>query len=62
MKQKIAVKLTVDFADDALQPDVDEAVKDAIKNLRGMLLLIPSLKGKTSKGNTISFKLTDIEQ
>ncbi len=62
MKQKITVKLTVDFADDTLQADVDEAVVDAIKSLKGMLTFIPSLKGKTSKGKTVAFKLTDVEQ
>ena len=61
MKQKITVKLTVDFADDTLQADVDEAVVDAIKSLKGMLTFIPSLKGKTSKGKTVAFKLTDVE-
>jgi hypothetical protein len=62
VKQKITVKLTVDFADDTLQADVDEAVVDAIKGLKGMLTFIPSLKGKTSKGKTVAFKLTDVEQ
>jgi hypothetical protein len=62
VKQKITVKLTVDFADDTLQADVDEAVVDAIKSLKGMLTFIPSLKGKTSKGKTVAFKLTDVEQ
>ena len=62
MKQKITVKLTVDFADDTLQPDVNEAIVDAIKGLKGMLTFIPALKGKTSKGKVVSFKLTDVEQ
>lgn len=61
MKQKIEVKLTVDFADDTLQADVDEAVVDAVKSLKGMLSFIPSLKGKTLKGKTVGFKLTDVE-
>lgn len=62
MKQKIEVKLTVEFPDDTLQPDVNEAVVDAIKSLRGMLTFIPSVKGKTSKGKTIAFKITDVER
>ena len=62
MKQKIEVKLTVEFPDDTMQPDVDEAVVDAIKSLRGMLTFIPSVKGKTSKGKTIAFKITDVEK
>ena len=61
MKQKIAVKLTVDFHDDTLQADVDEAVVDAVNSLKGMLACIPSLKGKTTKGKTVSFKLSDVE-
>lgn len=62
MKQKIEVKLTVEFPDDTLQPDVNEAIVDAIKSLRGMLTFIPSVKGKTVKGKTISFKITDVEK
>lgn len=62
MKQKITVKLTVEFADDTLQPDVNEAIVDAVKGLKGMLAFIPALKGKTSKGKTVAFKLTDVEQ
>lgn len=62
MKQKIEVKLTVEFPDDVMQPDVNEAVVDAIKSLRGMLTFIPSVKGKTSKGKTIAFKITDVEK
>lgn len=62
MKQKIEVKLTVEFPDDTLQPDVNEAVVDAIKSLRGMLTFIPSVKGKTAKGKTIAFKITDVER
>ncbi len=62
MKQKIEVKLTVEFPDDTMQPDVDEAIVDAIKSLRGMLTFIPSMKGKTSKGKTIAFKISDVER
>ena len=61
MKQKISVKLTVDFHDDTLQADVDEAVVDAVNSLKSMLTFIPSLKGKTSQGKTVSFKLSDVE-
>ncbi len=62
MKQKIEVKLTVEFPDDTMQPDVNEAVVDAIKSLRGMLTFIPAVKGKTSKGKTVSFKIVDVEK
>jgi hypothetical protein len=62
MKQKIEVKLTVEFPDDTMQPDVDEAVVDAIKSLKGMLSFIPSIRGKTSKGKTVAFKITDVEK
>jgi hypothetical protein len=62
VKQKIEVKLTVEFPDDTMQPDVDEAIVDAIKSLRGMLTFIPSMKGKTSKGKTIAFKISDVER
>lgn len=62
MKQKIEVKLTVEFPDDTMQPDVNEAIVDAIKSLKGMLTFIPSVKGKTARGKTISFKITDVEK
>jgi hypothetical protein len=62
VKQKIEVKLTVEFPDDTMQPDVNEAVVDAIKSLRGMLTFIPAVKGKTSKGKTVSFKIVDVEK
>lgn len=61
MKQKISVKLTVEFADDAAQVDVDEAVSDALHSLKGMLSFIPALKGKSARGKAVSFKLTDVE-
>lgn len=62
MKQKIEVRLTVEFPDDTMQPDVNEAIVDAIKSLKGMLAFIPSVKGKTSRGKTIAFKITDVEK
>ena len=62
MKQKVEVKLTVEFPDETLQPDVNEALGDAVKSLRGMLAFIPAVKGKTSKGKTVSFKITDVER
>jgi hypothetical protein len=62
MKQKIEVKLTVEFPDDTMQPDVNEAIVDAIKSLKGMLSFIPSIRGKTSKGKVVAFKVVDVEK
>lgn len=62
MKQKIPVTLIVEFSDAAMQPDVDEAIVDAIKILRGMLNFIPAMKGKAKNGKTVSFKITDVEK
>jgi hypothetical protein len=62
VKQKIEVKLTVEFPDDTMQPDVNEAVVDAIKSLRGMLTFIPAVKGKSRSGKTVSFKIVDVEK
>jgi len=62
MKQKIEVKLTVEFPDDTMQPDVNEAIVDAIKSLKGMLSFIPSIRGKTSKGKAVAFKVVDVEK
>jgi hypothetical protein len=62
MKQKIEVKLTVEFPDDTMQPDVNEAIVDAIKSLKGMLSFIPSIRGKTVKGKTVAFKVVDVEK
>lgn len=61
MKQKIPVTLLVEFPDDVLQPDVNEALQDAVKSLKGMLMFIPSVKGKTKAGKTVAFKIVEIE-
>lgn len=60
MKQKVPVILVVDFPDEVLQPDVEEAMQDAIKGLNAMLTLLPSVKGKTKKGKTVPFKIVEI--
>jgi hypothetical protein len=62
MKQQITAKLTVEFDDKILQADVDEAIVDALKALRPMLLLVPAIKGKSSRGTQVQFKLKDIER
>jgi hypothetical protein len=62
MKQQITAKLTVEFDDKIMQADVDEAIVDALKHLRPMLLLVPAIKGKSSKGTQVQFKLKDIER
>lgn len=62
MKQQITAKLTVEFDDKIMQADVDEAIVDALKNLRPMLLLVPAIKGKSSRGTQVQFKLKDIER
>lgn len=60
MKQKVPVVLTVEFPDEVMQPDADEAMQDAIKGLTTMLGFIPSVKGKTKKGKTVAFKIVEI--
>lgn len=62
MKQQIRAVITVDFDDKFMQPDVDEALTDAFKSLRPMLLMVPAIKGKSSKGVQVQFKLKDIER
>lgn len=62
MKQKIEVRLVVEFPDEALQPDVDEAVVDAIKSLKGMLSFLPAVKGKAKNGKVVAFKIVDVEK
>lgn len=62
MKQQIIAKLTVEFDDKVMQADVDEAIIDALKGLRPMLLMVPAIKGKSSRGTQVQFKLKDIER
>jgi hypothetical protein len=62
MKQQIHAKITVEFDDKIMQADVDEALVDALKSLRPMLLVVPAIKGKSSKGVQVQFKLKDIER
>lgn len=61
MKQKVKVEITVSFDDAALQPDVNEALVDAIGGLRRMLGFMPAVKGKTPKGKEVAFKITDVQ-
>lgn len=61
MKQKVPVTLVVEFSDDVLQPDVNEALQDAVKGLKNMLVFLPAVKGKTKGGKTVAFKITEIE-
>jgi len=60
MKQQVSVDITVSFDDAVLQPDVDEAVVDAIANLRKLLMFLPTVKGKTSRGREVAFKIVDV--
>ncbi len=62
MKQQISVKITVEFADDILQPDVDEAVVEAMKSLKNMLALLPAVRAKISGGKNIPLKIVDVER
>jgi hypothetical protein len=62
MRQQVRTTITVEFDDKALQADVDEALADALKNLRPMLLVVPAIKGKSSRGVQVQFKLKDIER
>lgn len=61
MKQKVSVEITVSFDDGALQPDVDEALVDAIGGLRRMLTFLPQVKGKTARGKEVGFKVVDVQ-
>lgn len=61
MKQKVKVEITVSFDDAALQPDVEEALLDAVGGLRRMLTFLPQVKGKTAKGKELGFKITDVQ-
>jgi hypothetical protein len=62
MKQQVRALITVEFDDKFSQVDVEEAMADAFKGLRPMLLVVPALKGKSSKGVQVQFKLKDIER
>ena len=46
MKQKIKVEITVSFDDATLQPDVEEALVDALVGLRRMLGFLPGEIGR----------------
>ena len=61
MKQKVKVEITVSFDDATLQPDVDEALVDALVGLRRMLGFLPGVKGKTARGKEVAFKITDVQ-
>lgn len=61
MKQKVKVEITVSFDDATMQPDVDEALVDAIAGLRRMLALLPAVKGKTTRGKQVAFKIVDVQ-
>ena len=62
MRQQVRTTITVEFDDKALQVDVDEALANALKNLQPMLLLVPAIKGKSTRGVQVCFKLKDIER
>jgi hypothetical protein len=62
MKQKVRAVITVEFEDKFLQPEVNEALVDALKSLSPMLTFIPALKGRSKRGTTVSFKVKEIEQ
>lgn len=62
MKQNIHAIITVEFDDKFMQPDVSEAMVDALKSLTPMLAFIPALKGKSKKGVQVSFKIKEIER
>lgn len=62
MKQQIQAKITVEFDDKFSQVDVEEALVDAFKSLRPLLLMVPAIKGKSGKGVQVQFKLKDIER
>lgn len=62
MRQQVRTTITVEFDDKTLQADADEALVDALKNLRSMLLVVPAIKGKSTRGVQVQFKLKDIER
>jgi hypothetical protein len=61
MKQQVSVTLTVSFDDSVLQPDAEEALVSAVGNLQRMLSFMPTIKGKTGKGQEVSFKVVDVQ-
>lgn len=61
MKQKVKVEITVSFDDGTLQPDVEEGLVDALAGLRRMLTFLPAIRGKTSRGKEIAFKIADVQ-
>jgi hypothetical protein len=62
MRRKVQVQLDVEFDDTGVPtPDVDEAVTDAVSNVRKLLIVMPSLKGVSSRGRKVVFKVKDLE-
>lgn len=61
MKQKVKVDITVTFDDGVMQPDVEEALTDALSGLRKMLTFLPAVKGKTARGKEVAFKIVDVQ-
>lgn len=61
MKQKVMVEITVSFDGAVLQPDVSEALVDALGGLRRMLTFLPQVKGKTARGKEVGFKVIDVQ-
>ena len=61
VKQNVRVNITVTFDDSVLQADAEEAILDALGNLRRMLALLPAVKGKSSRKKEVSFKIVDVQ-
>jgi hypothetical protein len=55
------VSLEFDDKDDLPTPDVDEALSDAIKNMKKVLVVLPPIKGNSSRGKQVSFRVKDVE-
>lgn len=57
MKRTVLVRLDVEHDDNALEADVAEAVKDAVKHLSAVAAFLPTLKGKSTRGREVKFKV-----
>lgn len=62
MKRQVRVTMTVEFdADNLPSPDVDEALVDAVKNAQRMLVVLPPLKGRSTRGREVAFRIKALE-
>lgn len=62
VRRKVTVQLEVEFDDkDLPTPDVDEALVNAVVDLKSKLLFLPAFTGTSSRKRKVSFRLKDME-